>query len=82
MLTCSQYDHIEIVCMFQYPVRLVLKDGSVLEGIAIDTVKNQMKDECLQLLQNQQENVIPLEMIKMLIVSINNPHFTSVSFDN
>ncbi|MEZ9350896.1 Rho-binding antiterminator [Vibrio splendidus] len=40
MMSCSDYDYIEIVCMGRYPIRMYLVNGDVLDAIAIDTKRN------------------------------------------
>lgn len=37
MISCEQHDYIEIVCTFNYPIKLMMKSGQVIEGIALDT---------------------------------------------
>ena len=49
MLTCQQYDYIEIACMYRYPTRLHLKNGETVEGTAIDTCRNEQQQECIEL---------------------------------
>lgn len=38
MISCNQYDYIEIACMYKFPLRLTLVSNQVVEGTAIDTV--------------------------------------------
>ena len=46
-ISCELHDFIEIACLYGYRVRLVLKDGSVLEGKALDTETSGEKREYL-----------------------------------
>lgn len=36
-IDCNAFDYIELACLYRYPVRLYLRDGSSLDGIAADT---------------------------------------------
>ena len=76
MLSCSQYDVIELVCLFHYPIKLTMKQGEVIEGIAVDT----QPKERLKLDVDGISTLIDLKDIAKLKVSIDNPHITEVKF--
>ncbi|MDN3682249.1 Rho-binding antiterminator [Vibrio tapetis subsp. quintayensis] len=80
MISCEKYDYIEIACMHRYPIKLTMKAGSVLAGIALDTVRNESRQECLVISDDGGEVLVVLDDIAMLEVGIDNPHFESVSF--
>ncbi|EDK29739.1 Rho-binding antiterminator [Vibrio chagasii] len=80
MISCSDYDYIEIVCMHRYPVKLTLKSGEPVEGIAVDTQRNQDKEECIKLSVSGQEQLVVLTGITELEVCVDNPHFKQKSF--
>jgi len=80
MLTCHQYDYIEIVCMYHYPVKISLKSGDIIEGVAVDTVRDQNKQECIKIDNNGQELVIVLDHIASLLVMVDNPHLQQINF--
>mgnify|MGYP000474676832 CR=1 FL=1 len=87
MISCSQYDYIEIVCLYKYPVQLTLTSGDMVLGKALDTQRNSDAQECILLLTEQrkelseQEKVlIVLDDIRQLKVTIANPHFTTINF--
>jgi len=80
MLTCHQYDYIEIVCMYHYPVKISLKSGDIIEGIAVDTVRDQNKQECIKIDNNGQELVIVLDHMASLLVMIDKPHLQQINF--
>ena len=80
MISCNEYDYIEIACMFRYSVRLLLRDDTVLEGIAVDTFTNQQKQECIRLQQDEGERLVLLDSLKQLKVLSDNPRFTLVNF--
>ena len=80
MISCSQYDHIEIVCMHRYPIILTMKSGGVVKGTALDTQRNEFREECIKLSIAGEENLIVLDQISTLEVCKDNPHFRLVSF--
>lgn len=80
MISCEQYDYIELVCMFQYPVQLVLKDGSVVEGVAKDTKRNDLGEECIALESESTQRLFVLDQVEKMIALVENPHFEEVKF--
>jgi Rho-binding antiterminator len=80
MISCSDYDYIEIACMYNYPVKLTLKTGEVIQGSAVDTQRNQQREELIKIKTANGEALVVLDSILTLQVSIQNPHFQEVSF--
>ena len=80
MISCSNYDYIEIVCMHQYPVKITLKSGEVIDCKALDTQRNDSGEECIKVERTGSESKILLDTIAKLEVSIENPHFKEVCF--
>lgn len=80
MISCSDYDYIEIVCMHRYPVKLTLHSGEQIEGVALDPERNQDKDECIKLSIAGQEQLVVLTGIAELEVCVDNPHFKQKFF--
>lgn len=80
MISCEHYDTIEIVCMYHYPIKIRLKTGKILEGVAIDTGRNSGREECIKMNIDSVESYIVLDTISTLEVTIKNPHFGSISF--
>lgn len=81
MISCNQHDYIEIVCMYHYPIKLTLKSGDTIEGTALDTQRNDQRDECIKIDMEGVEQLVVLEKIKMLEVTVENPHLRFVEFD-
>jgi len=81
MISCSDYDYIEIACMHRYLVRLTLKDGESLEGKALDTARNEDKQECIKLAVDSTEQLVVLDTLSKLEVLVDNPHFQLKTFD-
>lgn len=80
MLTCGEYDYIEIVCMYKYPIQIIMKSGDVIKGKALDTQLNAERNECIKVAINNTEETVILSDINTLAVTIENPHFNMVSF--
>lgn len=68
MISCEQYDYIEIACLYRYQVLIVLTSGEHFTGQAVDTCVNRLKQECLKLNRKQGQIEIRLEDIHLLKV--------------
>lgn len=82
MISCNQHDYIEIVCMYHYPIKLTLKSGDILQGIAVDTQRNERRTECIKIEVEGVEQLVVLEEIKILEVVVENPHLQKVIFES
>ena len=82
MISCDLHDYIEIACMYKYHVKLMLADGSVIEGVCIDTLYNELKQECVKVVIKNQELDIELETILKMQAMTINPHFDLVEFNS
>lgn len=80
MIPCEQHDYIEIACTFQYPVKLTMKTGVVIECVALDTKLNENREECIKVDIKGAESLVVLENISALEVCIDNPRFHTVFF--
>ncbi|MDU0355344.1 Rho-binding antiterminator [Paraglaciecola aquimarina] len=81
MITCNQYDYIEIACMYRYPIKLTLRSAEVITGIAQDTGRNSAGEECINVSVSNNETMIVLTEITKLEACSDNPHFSTLSFD-
>lgn len=85
-IRCDEYDKIEIVCMFNYPVTLLCYESDSHEisvsGIAKDTKRNTSGEECIELVIDNADSklLIVLTSIISMTVNIKNPHFELVTF--
>ncbi|GAB3489096.1 Rho-binding antiterminator [Marinomonas epiphytica] len=80
MLTCQQYDYIELVCMYRYPVKLIMEFGEVVLGTAWDTTRNDLGEESIKLKGlDGEEKIHALHEILELEVMEDNPHFKILS---
>ena len=80
MLTCHEYDYIEIVCMYKYPIKATMKSGDIIECKALDTQLNSEREECIKVNVLNKETTIVLANITTLEITIENPHFNTVTF--
>ncbi|MCG7499650.1 Rho-binding antiterminator [Vibrio sp. Of7-15] len=80
MISCNEYDYIEIVCMCRYPIQLTLRSGAIIECIALDTQRNEDREECIKVDVNGVEELVVLDGISKLVVCIENKHFQEVTF--
>lgn len=81
MMSCEQHDYVEIACLYRYPIILTLISGENVNGIAIDTARNEDKAECIQILAENVARLVPLASITRMKATVNNPHFTTVAFN-
>jgi len=80
MISCEQHDFIEIACLYNYRVRLILDSGTELEGAAVDTGRNQSKEECIKIRIGSSDHLVVLDSIRTMEALAENPHFNSVTF--
>lgn len=81
MISCNEYDYVEIACMYRYPIKLMMKTGEVIECIALDTHYNSDREECIKVSIERTESEVIIDNISKLEVCIENPHFKQVCFD-
>ena len=62
-----------------HPVKLTMKSGTVIEAKALDTARNDNREECIKVLIDGNEKLIVLDDIAILEVTQGNPHFQTVS---
>ncbi|TMP30224.1 transcriptional antiterminator [Pseudoalteromonas rubra] len=80
MISCSDYDYFEIVCMFHYPITLSLQNGEELTGVAVDLCRDEQKNECIQLNVDGTLRYQQLTQIAKLTINVRNPHFGEKQF--
>lgn len=80
MISCNQHDYIEIICMYHYPIQLTLKSGEVIQGIAVDTVQNENRDECIKVNIDGIQQLVVLDEINLLEIEKDNPHVQKIIF--
>lgn len=80
MISCSDYDYIEIACMHGYDVELRLLTGQVISGTALDTQRNALKQECIKMHSQGTDILVALDEVKSMNVLSKNARFTHVDF--
>ena len=80
MITCDQYDYIEIVCTFRYLIKITMKSSDVIEGVALDTQLDEGRAECIKIDVKGVSRLVMLDDISVLEVCVDNPHFKDISF--
>lgn len=58
MISCNQYDYIEIACMHHLSIELILKNGDGVCGVATDTKRSANRDECIVVNVNSELQLI------------------------
>ncbi|TMO82005.1 hypothetical protein CWC16_02440 [Pseudoalteromonas sp. S3776] len=81
MISCNHYDYIEIACMHRLNIELVLKNGVSVCGVATDTKRNALKQECIAINVSGELKLIVLTTISVLKARESNPYFDHVNFD-
>jgi len=80
MISCENYDYIEIACTYRYLVKLKMTSGNIIECIALDTAFNSNRAECIKVDDQGNIRLIALNEILVLEACVKNPHFDLVSF--
>lgn len=81
MVSCSQYDYIELACLFHLPVKLTMKNGEVYYGVAADTQHDPQKHECIQLRGEDQTWLLATEQLSSMEALSEQPHFSVIRFN-
>jgi Rho-binding antiterminator len=66
--------------MYQYPIKIIMKAGKIIECRALDTHYNSEREECIKVDVKGAEDEVIIEKISKIEVCIKNPHFKQISF--
>ena len=80
MISCDQHDYVEIACLYRYRVKLTLECGEAVEGIALDVLYNNSREECIKIRRSNTDNLVILDSIIKMDALVENPHFKTVHF--
>jgi len=81
MISCNQHDYIEIACLFLYPIKLTMKNNTVIKCVALDTQYNETQQECIKVESDGVERLVILDHLSTMEACIDNPHFKTVNFN-
>lgn len=79
-ISCELHDYVEVVCMYGYRVKLILKNGETIEGKATDIVSSAERREYL-VIDNDNRQQIELTQLAKLEVLTPNAKFHEVVFE-
>ena len=80
MISCASHDYVEIACLYGFVVKLVFRNGKVVQGKALQTTVNQNKEECIVLETQRGDEKIVLEYVASMEAITKNPHFEHIDF--
>ncbi|WP_330960056.1 Rho-binding antiterminator [Photobacterium sp. 53610] len=80
MISCQQYDYIEIACLYKLPVKLILQNGGVVIGEAADTLRNAARQECMSVKTANGLHIVILDELVSMAATRPNAHFDVVVF--
>lgn len=80
MISCENYDQIELLCLYRYPVEVRLRSGDMVSGVALDTARNDAREECLKLGVDAGLRLVVLNEIAYVRVCVENPHLRDIHF--
>lgn len=80
MVSCADYDYVEIACLYRIHVRLQLSSGEQVDGQALDTKTDLARRECIEITQGDTSILVPIESIKQMHALTENTHFTTIRF--
>ena len=80
MISCANHDYVEIACMYRFEVKLVFKNGYIVQGKAFQTAYSENREECIVLETELGIEEIVLEKIVIMEAVTKNPHFEKIDF--
>ena len=81
MISCASHDYVEIACMYRLEIKLVFKNGQIVQGKALQTAYNENKEECIVLETAPGNEEIALEQLASMQAVTKNPHFEKIDFN-
>jgi Rho-binding antiterminator len=80
LISCANHDYVEIACMYRFAIKLVFKNGQIVQGIAFQTTYNENREECMVLKTEKGSEEIVLKQIALMEAVTKNPHFEKIDF--
>tara|TARA_R110002073_G_scaffold125510_1_gene270065 strand:- start:3417 stop:3668 length:252 start_codon:yes stop_codon:yes gene_type:complete len=70
-ISCELHDFIEVVCMYGYQLKLILKNGRIIEGKAIDIITATEQREYLVIDNGAQQQIELTQLAKIRVITPN-----------
>jgi Rho-binding antiterminator len=80
VISCELHDFVEVVCMYGYQLRLILKNGEVIEGKAVDILSIDQQELLVVDDDNGEKKQIDLIALAKMQVLTPNAKFSEVVF--
>ena len=80
MISCANHDYVEIACMYGFEVKLVFKNGQIIQGKALQTSYSENKEEGIVIKTEFGDKEIVLAQLAAMVAVTKNPHFGKVDF--
>jgi Rho-binding antiterminator len=81
VISCELHDFVEVVCMYGYQLRLILKNGEVIEGKAVDILSIDQQELLVVVVdENGEKKQIDLIALAKMQVLTPNAKFSEVVF--
>jgi Rho-binding antiterminator len=77
MISCHRHDYIEIACLYRLRLRLRLRSGAAIEGVAVDTGSRKGR-EWMRVETEAGTRDLDLEDLKEIEATVDNPHFQRI----
>ncbi|MEQ1558973.1 MAG: Rho-binding antiterminator [Methyloglobulus sp.] len=77
-LSCDLHDYLEIACVYGYRIKLTLKDGKPVEGVAKNIITSEKRE--FLIVENEQTHKIELNHLSKMKVLNPNAKFSEVVF--
>lgn len=82
MISCANHDYVEIACMYGFELKLVFKNGHIVQGKACQTAYNENREECIVLETERGNEKIVLEQLASMEAVSKNRHFQKIEFES
>lgn len=79
VISCELHDFVEVACMYNYQLKLILKNGEVIEGKAVDILSVDQQ-ELLDIDDNGEKKQVDLMALAKMKVLTPNAKFSEVVF--
>ena len=79
-ISCDLHDHLEIACLYAYPLKIELRDKRVITAVAKTTLTEASKIEYLLVECGNQEHKIRLDEILAITVTDVNAKIGRITF--